>query len=162
MRRTQGIERRVRRGGVAVTLEVMAGIIVGIMVIRELLIVMIIHAVERCMLIITVTWIAMTTGVVMKTGQAGAIHVTIDITMVTPQTVQLRDILIRKDVDHPPVENDTTVTGTGQAEKIRRISHLKVIEGGLGQQGGRKEDVIIVAQTAVVPQDIMTIKNHLK
>ena len=160
MRRIQGIERR--RVGVAVTLEVMAGIIVGIMVIRELLIVMIIHVVERCMLIITVTGIAMTTGVVMVTGQAGTIHTTIDITMVTPQTVQLRDVLIREDIDHPPVENDTTVIGISQAEKIRRVSRLKVIEGGLGQQGERKKDVIVTAQPAVVLQDIMTIRNHLK
>ena len=154
-----------KRAGVVVAPEVMAGITVGIMVIRELLIVMIIHVVERCMLIIMVTGIAMTTGIIMKTGQAGTVHITIDITMVTPQTVQLRDTLIKEDVDYPPVESGTTVIGTGQAERIRRASHLKVIEGDLGHQGGRRKGIIVItAQTAVVLQEdiMMTIRNHLK
>ena len=164
MMRTQKIERRRRMRGVGttVTLEFMAGITVGIMVIKELLIVMIIHVVERCMLIIMVTGIAMTTGVIMVIGQAGAIHITIGVTMVTPRTVQLRDT-INEGGDHPPVEINTILIGTGQTGKIRRERYLKVIEDGLGQWEGRKRDVTIPVLTAAVLQDIIvTVNKHLK
>ena len=144
-------------GGVEVVAipELIAGITVGIMLIKDT-VMMHIHVVERCVLIIMITGIAIAAEVVMVADHIGTVHITIDVAIVTPRIVQMRDTRTRKGND-PPVKS---VIGTSQEEKIR---NLKVIEGSdLGHlEDGRKGGTIAAQTVAVLQVVVMIVENQL-
>ena len=140
------VERRMRGG--SVSQGYIAGITVGIMVIREFLIVMILHVVERCTITMTVR-IVMTVAVAMATGQADVTRITVDITMVTHQAVLLKGIHIREDDNHLPAWRDIIVTSTDLRGKTRK--DLNMIEGSdLVHQEGRKRNIVTITVAHVV------------
>lgn len=150
---------------VAVILEFVVEITVGIMMIEGIhtiimiLHIMILHVVERRMLIIMIAKIAMAAEVTMLTGQAGIIHIVIDITMVTHQVAQLKDIHTREGTGHLLlVRRDITVIGTSHGGKIKRENYLIVMrEGSLVLYERRREDVITVQAVLALQEDITVI-----
>lgn len=141
-----------RGEGVTVSQWYIGGIIVGIMVIREFRTVIIIHVVERCMIIMIVR-IVVTAAVAIATHQADTTHITVDVTMVTHQVVLPRDIHTREDVDHLLVRRDIIVTSTDHGEKTRK-DQQKVTEDGdlVQQQEGRREDIITIVHVVIIVQ----------